>query len=238
MMYNIKERITIGILNQGKKIAVYMFILSIYLGASILSAKNDGQNVFDITEKALKDFHIIIFVLLPLFLLCVVPFRDYINKTILIRHKSFFTYYLCEIIPILIIAAIFVFLLFFESFLLASISGLFLSKNEGNNFIGGILRPSIFLYFGLAFLSVIIQFLKYRVTKNAVLLIVIITYMLSVVAVQWNIDEILPYVFLNNYLVYDENFDNLQLTIQLLIMVIISSLTCITIKKHWKCSNL
>lgn len=239
-MYNIKERIQLEIKKHNKKIVLFMFILSIYYGSSIYVSKSAEINIVDFVSYSLTDFHIIIFVLIPLFLSCIVSFRAYSNmSTVLIRHKSFLVYYFCEAVPIIIVAAIFTFLLVIIPFAFSILAGLpFASQNSKFDCLNKIVYPITYLYLGLVFISEIIYFLKYIETKKTVLTLIIIEYMLSVIAVQWNIDKYFPYIFMNNYLIFNSEINKMQLFLQLLFIAIISFLTIFIIKKRWRCADL
>ncbi|MBO5066060.1 MAG: hypothetical protein J6D06_08110 [Clostridia bacterium] len=253
-MAKLKHLCNIYFAQNSKIIILFMFITSIYTGYRIMGAKLSAANVFEFMLEMLSDFHLIIFVLLPIFGFCVFSTLSSHKTMEIIRYRCFQEYFFIELVPSIIFAFLFVviilgFSLIFSLALNFSAimqpTGYFdntsigaILSNSPNAILNALLCTSLYLFIGLIFIAITVKFLFYLIPKKALLLIVALEYILSVLAVQWNYDEIFPYIFLNNYTILHNAINNNCSFIQTTIIFITVAFVVIATKKRWGCSDL
>lgn len=254
MTDKLKHLCNIYFAQNGKGIILFMFITSIYTGYRIIGAKLSTANVFEFMLEMLSDFHLIIFVLLPIFGFCIFSTLSSRKTMEIIRYRSFQEYFFIRLIPSIIFAFLFVVIILGFSLIFSLILN-FSTRMEptgyfDNTTIGAILSDSsnailntlmftaLYLFIGLIFIALIVSFLFYLIPKKTLLLIVAIEYILSVLAVQWGYDEIFPYIFLNNYTILHNAINNNCAFIQTAIIFITVAFVTIVTKKRWGCSDL
>lgn len=254
MMVKLKHLCNIYFAQNSKKIILFMFITSIYTGYKIMGAKLSNSSVLEFMLEMLSDFHLIIFVILPIFGFCVFSALSSRKTMEIIRYKSFYEYFFFGLIPSIILAFLFIviisgFSLIFSLTLKFStiiqptdyfdntIIGVILSDSS-NTILNTLLYTSLYLFIGLIFIAITVSFLFYIIPKKILLLIVALEYILSVLAVQWGYDEIFPYIFLNNYTILHNAIHNNCAFIQTTIIFITIAFVAIATKKRWGCSDL
>ena len=246
-MVKLKHLCNIYFAQNSKKIILFMFITSIYTGYKIMGAKLSNSSVLEFMLEMLSDFHLIIFVILPIFGFCVFSALSSRKTMEIIRYKSFYEYFFIGLIPSIILAFLFIviisgFSLIFSLTLKFStiiqptdyfdntIIGVILSDSS-NTILNTLLYTSLYLFIGLIFIAITVSFLFYIIPKKILLLIVALEYILSVLAVQWGYDEIFPYIFLNNYTILHNAIHNNCAFIQTTIIFITIAFVAIATKK-------
>ncbi len=231
-----------------------MFITSIYTGYKTINANLSGANIFEFMLEMLSDFHLIIFVILPIFGFCVLSTLSSQKALEIIRYRNFQEYFFICLIPSFVFAFLFIIIILGFSFIFSLIlnfqttiqpTGYFNStiietvlSDSSMNIPNALLFTSLYLFVGLNFIALTINFLYYCISKKLLLLIVVFEYLLSVLAVQWDYDEIFPYIFLNNFIIFHNAINNSCVSIQSLIIFITAIFVILATKKRWGCSDL
>lgn len=254
MMTNLKHLCKIYFAQNSKKMILFIFITSIYTGYRIMGAKLSGASVLEFMLEMLSDFHLITFVILPIFGFCVFSSLSSHKTMETIRYSNFQKYFIIGLIPSIIFAFLFIVIVLAFSFVFSlalnfptiiqqtgyfdgTIIRLILSESP-NAVWKALLYSSSYLFIGLVFIALSISFLFYIILKKMLLLIVTLEYILSVLAVQWGYDEIFPYIFLNNYMILYNAINNNCIFIQTLIISVFSIFVLVATRKRWGCSNL
>lgn len=254
MMAKLKHLCNIYFAQNSKKIILFMFITSIYTGYRIMGAKLSNTSVLEFMLEMLSDFHLIIFVILPIFGFCVFSTLSSRKTMEIIRYRSFQEYFFIGLIPSIIFAFLFVVIILGFSLIFSftlnfstimqptgyfdnTIIGAILSDSS-NAILNVLLYTSLYLFIGLIFIALTVSFLFYLIPKKILLLIVAFEYILSVLAVQWGYDEIFPYIFLNNYTILHNAINNNCAFIQTTIIFITVAFVAIATKRRWGCSDL
>lgn len=85
-----------------------MFVTSVYTGYNIGKAKLSEAGILEFMTEMITDFYLIVFVIFPLFGLCLFSTLFSHGSEELIRHKSFRAYFFTGMIPISIFSFLFV----------------------------------------------------------------------------------------------------------------------------------
>ncbi len=237
-----------------KKIVFFMFVTSVYTGYNIGKAKLSEAGILEFMTEMITDFYLIVFVIFPLFGLCLFSTLFSHGSEELIRHKSFRAYFFTGMIPISIFSFLFVLIPSIFSFAYAlilrfpssiqptgyldDVAAVRLFSNSEYSVLFAFLCAALYLFFGLVFIAAAASFLYYAVSKRILFFIVGTEYVLTVLAVQRHFDEAFPYIFLNNYTIISDAVNNNCLLAQLVIMLIACVLIAAATKKRWGCSDL
>ena len=237
-----------------KKAVFSACIFCFYSGSLISSIAASGMTLFEFILYTFNNQYFLMFCFLPIYFVFLYStfYKD--NIHILVRHKKFVNFYLSEIIPVSIISLLYV--LF--HILCAMIIGIMwhlqitsnfssvcqqepvlelFTVNFSNSFIS-IVFSLLYTFIGLRFFAVIINTLFYFFGKKIVIFSTMISYILSIFAIQKNADENFPYVFFNNYFILPSALIKGDIEVFLIVVLISFILVVLLLKLRWRYRDL
>lgn len=234
-----------------KKLILMLCVYSLYISFVLNNSITHDMGFWEFVLFMITDFRLITFCLLPLYGFYIFSSASKIEIPQIIRFKSFNKYFVSSIVPDAVFSflyasaplfiSLFLSLIFRKSYSSAQLSNEFLTHIVAyfnDSVILTIIISTFYLFFGLMLLSVVIKFLLFIIPRKIVTVSCLAVYLLTVLSVQWNIDSVFPYVFLNNYIILIDAVRNNCLFINSFISVIIFALIFVATKKRWGCSDI
>lgn len=209
---------------------------------------------FEFSILALTDHYYILYFLILSFLYFLYKFAESnkkIEDMILMRSKRFVTYFLTQVLSLLIISSLFVFLhvmisivigigLRFENvFTTVPVDINTLITSEFERFFPTPLVSLFFIYLhmvlGLTLLGTLFIFLRQFLHPKVVIACIIVSYILMLLSIRSEVDSIVPFLFLNNYIVLHHAFVTLGENYYLLFIAELLLMVCMVmvIKRYW-----
>ena len=237
-----------------KKIFFSVLIFCFISGSNLKVTHHYNISVWDFTLLSITDQYYLMFCALPVliwFIFASFPQHSYLEIT---RHKYFYSYFFKEFLQI----AIFNLVPVLCSIIIGMISKLPITSSFSKEFMknstsGSILQvlnehfhssvivivcTTVYSVIGFVFLSVILQYVLYLFSRKTSLLLTIAGYMVAVFAVQKNVDESFPYVFINNYLIITQILSKGSVWICLLIILAVLVIITFCLQKRLGCKNI
>ncbi len=227
-------------------------VFSIYLISTLSSAKYHKLSYFEFVLSSITDHYYIVFFMLISFMFFVFNLIGYDMQLELIRFSRYSHYYLAKVLSVFLVATIFVAI----HVLIALVLGVGLefknafSLNEPfyNQFeqlyayskffstpVHAIVCFAFFMILGLTFIGNIICFTNRFLSKKFITINLSIIYLLVIIALQTNIDNLQPVLFFNNYLILHHAIEVFRgkFYFFVVIEVVVSVGLIIIVEKYW-----
>lgn len=231
-------------------VALVFIIYSIQIKKTALSQSVSYWEYFILT---LGDHYYSLFFLILSFIFLIFNVFKEDSELVWIRSDSYLRYFLSNIFSMLCISGTIVML----HVLIAAIMGYGLSLD--NNFTGisndqrhiinyftpyfsspieASLGIIFYMIFGLTFLGIVFLFLKHFFKNIVVVFCLAIIYVLTVLSIKSDVDLLLPYIFINNYIILHHSFVVLEEKFYHLLIAggIVISCIVLMIKNYWNYS--
>jgi hypothetical protein len=229
-------------------IALIFSIYSVYLKGQVSSL---NITYWEFLIYVMTDHYYFLYFLVVIYIFLLFNSLMQNEELIWIRSGTFIKYFTSQVFSVLVISMLFVFL----HLLIAAVIGVGLRVEntytylafDVDQFVVGkfkeyystpLLATSMVLIYmisGLTFLGTIFLFLKQFLSTRYVILGLVFLYFLMVLSIRSEFDSLIPFVFLNNYIVLHHAFfvlDHYYFVFFLIEMGLIG-LMCIIVKKYW-----
>lgn len=234
-----------------KKILFIALVFSIY--SALLKRKVSTLDIsyWEYIIYAMTDHYYILYFMIICYIFLLFRLFNEDEEIIWIRSGTFIKYFISQMISILVISTMFVFL----HLLIVLIIGyglradnLFTNLNiDLNTFVVGgfseyfstpliaISITILHMIFGFTFLGTLFLFLRQFLNTKFVILSIIFLYFLMLLSIRSDVDSLLPFIFINNYIILHHAFAVLdhQYYTAILIELVLIGCMCITVKKYW-----
>lgn len=245
-----------------------MCVFCLFIGFHLKSAKNADTSVLEFVLVLVSDFHYLTFFALPAYCYFLFSSFSPNSSISIVRYRSFCVYFMSEITPISLFALFYSICPAIVATIIGIISGLPIKSRKGSFFMAdsgnvivstdleyfdkfaeliratgssciiSILCTVVYTSLGLIFISMMIRFMLYVLSKKVVLLSVIAAYIFDVIVVQLALDKAPSYLCLNNYFVLIYAFVNNAIATSVVIMFAVFAVIYLCLKKRWGCRNI
>lgn len=267
-MEHIRLRCLIILNKNYKIFIFVICVFSFFIGDNLNYAKNTDALLFEFVLISVSDFHYLTFFALPVYCYFLFSSYSSNPSMSVVRYQSFCVYFMNEIIPISLFAFFYSICPAIVATIIGIISGLpiegrkgsllladsdniivsteleyfdkfaELIRATGSSCIISILCTVVYMSLGLIFISMMIRFMLYVLSKKVVLLSVIAAYIFDVIVVQLALDKVPSYLCLNNYFVLIDAFVNNAIATSVVIMFAVFAVIYLCLKKRWGCRNI
>lgn len=241
-----------------RKVVILLCGFGIFCGSNLQAAQHAGLSVLEFTLISVSSQHFLMFFLLPLYLYFLVSMLSTRSLMAICRYRFFHTYFLDEMVPIIIFTFIYSLLPMFFALIVGLVAGLptvidnratiiqyqsyarmlHIYQNTFQSLFVATLSTVLYLFVGLVFLSIILRSLFYLFGRKTALFWTAILYLGSIVKIQGGADNMFSYLFLCNYLsLLNALVDNTQI-VSLIMMLTISAICIFLMRKRWRGENI
>ncbi|MFC4388322.1 hypothetical protein ACFOZ1_10965 [Gracilibacillus marinus] len=230
---------------------IVILVFSIYSAYLKREAITFNLSYFEYLIIVMTDHYYILYFMILSFTYLIYKLYREDNEIILIRSKTYLNYYVAQIASLFIISMSFILIhliipmvigigIRFESeFTNLSIDTNTIIVGEFNQYFSNpfvaLISIVFYLILGLTFLGSIFLFLNNFLTEKFVLIIIVCIYILMLLSIRSDVDSMIPFVFLNNYIILHHAFATIDSKYYLFIIVEVALLICMMyiMKKYW-----
>lgn len=241
-----------------KKIFFALLVFCFITGSNLQLASYYEITTWEFVLLGITDQYYLMFCAFPIYIWFNSSYFSQRSSLILVRYHRFYTYFISNLVPVIVFTVIFAISPSICAMLIGAISGLPLSGGFSESLAqdtanGAIIQlfhlhfdsvplavicTALYFLLGLLFLAFILQYLLTVCSKKVSFAIVLVGYMLSVFAVQKGIDEVFPYPFVNNYFILPHALSRNCIWICLIVAVLVVAILMFLLRKRWGCKNL
>lgn len=243
-IHNIKQALHRFI---GKWIFIILIVFILYTISILKDSLANGYSYWEFELLAFTNQYYVIFGLVNGFVIFVFKNLCKDEQEVLIRSKSYIKYFITQAISLLAVAVVFILLhllialvmgvgLSFQNIFTNSTNGnLIYLSNHFNTPMEGLIYSMIYMTVGLSTLGIFLMFLNHFFNQQIVVIVYIILFMLSAMNMWFYWNQLIPVLFLDNYLILKRTMDALNGYWYILTIceVMLISAILILIRKFW-----
>jgi len=234
----------------SKKIYIMVFVFCI-VGLNLLQiAKVTNITYWEFIISAITDHYYILYFMIIFYLFSAFKMIEEDNEIILIRGKKYINYFISQIISLFSISTIFTLMHFF----IVAIMGYGLNLDNRfimnayyyNEVIGvystyfkspilAVVILIVYMILGLTFMGMVLMFINHFFGKRLAIIGMMVMYLLMLISLRTNIDNSLPLLFLNNYIILHHAFAVLGKNFYIIILseIFLSGFILVIVKNFW-----
>lgn len=236
----------------SKRIWIVVVIFSILIGYKLQQAKYEDISYFEFILYSLTDHYYILYFMIISYVFLIFGIINDDEEIVIIRSGKYIKYFTSQVISFLYISTLFVLM----HVLIVLIIGWGLPfenvfRTKENHFyefevlsaymkyfkepFSAALLSVIYMILGLAFISMLIKLISHFFHERFAIFSIGVAYFLMLISLRTHIDNEIPFLFLNNYLVLHHSFGALDRYQYLLPMVelLITIFVFWIIKTNW-----
>lgn len=205
------------------KIWIAVVVFSMFVLYIIPNARHFNISYYEFILIALNDHYYILYFMTITFIFFIFKLIKNNEEILLIRTKKYINFFTAQIISLILISILFVLLhliiVMIIGYGLKMQNAFTLDNSVLNRFeiikiynsyyntpITGIAISTAYMISGLIFLGTLIMFIKNYIKAKSTIIGVIVIYLLMLFSIRTEIDNIVPYVFINNYIILHHSF--------------------------------
>ncbi|MGV8149894.1 MAG: hypothetical protein ACLKAN_12915 [Alkaliphilus sp.] len=233
------------------KIWLVVIVFSVFTLSTLQSARILDSSYLEFILTALSEHYYIIYFMVPIYVAFVFMLLNSDNCAILIRSKRYINYFLSQVISLLVISSIFVFTHLFIAIILGyglrfdnvfTLNGncpfheVFLAySNVFKTPLVTLFVIVIYWVTGLTFIGIMLLVLNHYLNKKLALTVIGASYLLMMAGLRSNIDDKIPFIFINNYVILHHAIAVLGSNYYYMFAskLVIISAALLLVKKYW-----
>lgn len=216
------------------KITLGLVILSYVCGKNLSILENENINIVEFIILTLFDKYYFTYGIMSVFLFILISNIGLNNEFYFIRKVKFINYFIHRNIANLVISICFIFVQIVTSFMIGITRFKIFTENINLSMIELIVL-TFYTILGMFFITVIIEFVNYFVSKNITIIFILLAYLSIWLGIRGLCNDNFYFLYLNNYLLFEYGIENLMSL--LIIEIAIVLLIFYFINKKWWIKN-